>query len=109
MDLIQFIEELEQLVIIIDEIIENTDRNIENGIEKMNSLIEGVKKIMPKWTYFIQETQIGKVEDLFTILDDINNGIEATDDVLLLDSLEYGLKSMVLEYISIIKEALDDE
>ena len=109
MDINIFVNELEELEKTINDIIVVIENNITDGISKMDVLINAIKNIMPEWTYFINETQIGNIEDVFLILEDINKGIEASDSVLLLDALEYGLSSMVLEYIGIIKEALYEE
>ena len=109
MDLELFVNKLEKLVETIDNTTEIVENNITDGKEKMEILIKELTKLFPEWSYFIRQTQIGNEEDIINILKDINQGMAATDSILLSDALEFGLKSLAVEYINIIKEALDEE
>lgn len=85
------------------------ENNGQNGMETMAELVKMIEILLPDWFFFIEKTEIGKKENILFMLEDMQKGILAEDRVYLADTLWNGLRTLTMEYIEIIEEALDGE
>lgn len=106
MDIVKLEDQLELLMNLIEETASNIEESNRQGLNCLPALLESIQKVLPDLFYFIEQTQIGSKEMILSILQDITDAVQKSDEVLLLDSLIFGLQSLLREYCDIINEAL---
>lgn len=109
MDLKCFLLELESLNKYIDDFLIFIHENQRIDQEKLQVLMQYLDKIIPKWIFFIEQTEIGTVENLNQTLTDIEYGIENDDIVYFMDTLCNGIGTLAVQYIDVITEAVYEE
>ena len=93
----------------IEEKVNMIECNTNTGIASMPELIQKINAILPDWFYFIEQTGIGEKKIIVDILNDILAAMENRDKVLLEDAMLFGMQSLMLQYKTVIEEAINSE
>ena len=109
MDINQLLEQLKQLIYKIEEKSTLIEENLNSGIQAMPEVIVLLQKTLPDWFSFIEQTGIGDEQTILTMIADLTDAMQMRDEILLVDTLLYGLRDYLSEYVNVIEEVLNEE
>ena len=109
MDISQFLEQLKQLIYEIEEKAALIEKDLDAGIQVMPEVTALIQKVLPDWFFFIEQTEIGDTQTILSMVTDLTRAMQDRDEVLLVDTLLYGLRDYLAEYVNVIEEVLNEE
>lgn len=101
-DLMRLREDIEEFVVCVIE-----SQRINSDI--LNCLMKSMDSVVPKWIFFVEQTEIGTIEQINQRLVDLEYGITNNDVVYFADALCNGVGNLIVQYIDVITEVLDEE
>lgn len=109
MEIIAFLEKIEQIVVNLDDIVQQIEENDKIDKNQINQLLEKVNQIMEIWVYFIRELRCEDEALLIEIYQDIAKSVLVDDRLRLVDAMLFGLRELLVEYYMVLKEAINEE